>query len=515
MAGHVFVVGGRFEALVTDVVVVTTDAEFRLEPHWHPVIGEQDPATLRPTDWGRSGRPFGAAQGRPDLWFLDVTQNDGSAERLVRALEDTLDAVAASGLTASAGRALPLVAVPVPGVGGGGLREQAGAVVDGLMRSLGRTVERHDLDVAVVATSEAQYAALQRGRRTSSTPAWDLGEELLGTAAGIGRAAAEGRLTLFLGAGVSIPAGLPSWSGLVDEMRQRAVAKGTELSTADFESMDLLDRTELLQTLLGDELEEHVTRRFQETVPALSHALLASLRCEAAITTNYDRCYEAAVEARDPSCRLRVMPWERPEAGRPWLLKLHGDVRHPGSVVLTRGEFFAYDSHWRPVGSVFQALMMTRQLLVVGASLSDDNVLRLAHEVRALRKEHDIDPWLGHVLTLGSPPLRARLWEGELDWLGFTGDTPEQQARRLEIFLDAVAAYACDTTPYLLHPHFQDLLNEDEESALADDARRLARAVDAAVGKGKLRQDAGWSALLSSLTRMGALGDQPPAGLDG
>jgi hypothetical protein len=158
------------------------------------------------------------------------------------------------------------------------------------------------------------------------------------------------------------------------------VSIGTELSTADFESMDLLDRTELLQTLLGAELEEHVTQRFRDAVPALSHALLASLRCEAAVTTNYDRCYELAV-----------------------------------------------------------------------------------------------------------------------------------QARHLEIFLDVVAAHACHDTPYFLHPHFEDLLNDDEESALAVDARGLAEAIDAAVATGRLRQDAGWTALLGTLRRMGALGDPPRA----
>jgi SIR2-like domain len=510
MAGHVFVVQGRVEALVRDAVVVTTDPQLRIEPHWAPVLGREDVARLRPEGWGRDGRSFGRASGRDDLWFLDVTSATGSADRLLKGLGGVLDAIAESGLRASAGRALPLVAVPVPGIGGGGFREHSGTVIDGLLRTLGEVVLRHDVDIVVVATTQAQFAAIQRERRGSGHE--DLDDALLAKARALGEAAASGRVALFLGAGVSIPAGLPSWSQLVEEMRARAVEGGAEIPAPDFDALDVLDQTELLRSLLGEELEVRVAERFQSASPALSHALLASLRCQEAVTTNYDCCYEVAMSAvggADTSAvggadtSVAVMPWEKPVPGRPWLLKLHGDAGRPESVVLTRGQFIGYDGRWRPVGSVFQALLMTRQLLVVGASLSDDNVLRLAHEVRALRRRHDIDDPLGTVLALGTPPLRARLWEGELDWVGFSGGSGEQQARHLEIFLDAVAMYASRASPYLLHPYYADLL-DDVEADLAHRARELAADVEAAAAERTLRHDAGWDQLLGALRSLGA-----------
>jgi len=502
MAGHVFVVQGRVEALVKDAVVVTTDSDLTIEPHWAPVLGREDVLRLRPEAWGRDGRSFGRASGRDDLWFLDVTSATGSADRLLKGLGGVLEAIAESGLEASAGRALPLVAVPVPGIGGGGFREHSGAVIDGLLRTLGEVVLRHDLDIVVVATTQAQFAAIQRERRGSAHD--DLDDALLAKARALGEAAASGRVALFLGAGVSIPAGLPSWSQLVAEMRARAVEGGAEIPAQDFDALDVLDQTELLRSVLGDELELRVAERFQSASPALSHALLASLRCQEAVTTNYDCCYEVAMSAvGGADTSVAVMPWEKPVPGRPWLLKLHGDAGRPESVVLTRGQFIGYDGRWRPVGSVFQALLMTRQLLVVGASLSDDNVLRLAHEVRALRRRHDIDDPLGTVLTLGTPPLRARLWEGELDWVGFSGDSGEQQARHLEIFLDAVAMHASHASPYLLHPYYADLL-DDVEADLAERARVLAADVEAAAAERTLRHGAGWDELLGALRSLGA-----------
>jgi hypothetical protein len=501
MPGHVFVVQGRVEALVKDAVVVTTDSELTIEPHWQPVLGTRTPSALRPEGWGEDGLPFGAAKGQEGLWFLDVMNATGSADLLMQGLRGVLEAIAASGLEASAGRALPLVALPVPGIGGGGFREHAGAVIAGLLDTVSDVVDHHELDVVIVATTAAQFAAIQRERRR--TCSWDLEPALLEKARALGEAAAGGRLALFLGAGVSIPAGLPSWSDLVDEMRALAVEQGAEIPARDFDALDVLDQTELLRSVLGDQLESRVAQRFESASPALSHALLASLRCQEAVTTNYDRCYETAMAAVGTDASVAVMPWEKPTPGRPWLLKLHGDAARPESVVLTRGQFIGYDGRWRPVGSVFQSLLMTRELLVVGASLSDDNVLRLAHEVRALRRRHHIEDSLGSVLTLGTPPLRARLWAGELDWVAFGGDSGEEQARRLEIFLDAVATHACHVAPYLLHPHYADLL-DDVEQDLAGRVRRLAGDIRSAAGTDSLRHDTGWSELLATLESLGA-----------
>ena len=327
---------------------------------------------------------------------------------------------------------------------------------------------------------------------------------MLDKARDLGAEAAAGSLALFLGGGVSVPSGLPSWTQLVEEVRAAAVRRGANIPDREFAAMGLLDQTELLHTVLRGDLESIVAERFRSATPALSHALLASLRCVESVTTNYDDCYETAVAAQDPHTRLVVMPWQKPDGGRPWLLKLHGDARRPETVVLTRGQFIGYDSRWRPVGSVFQSLLMTRKLLVVGASLSDDNVLRLAHEVRALRQRHDIEEPLGYVLSLGPEPMRAQLWSGELEWVALDGPTAEDQARSLEIFLDAVLTHATHGAPYLLHPDFADLLDGTEEAELADLARSLAARIAEADCERRLRHDAGWPEILAMLRSFGA-----------
>ncbi|WP_418605992.1 hypothetical protein [Georgenia sp. SUBG003] len=67
--------------------------------------------------------------------------------------------------------------------------------------------------------------------------------------------------------------------------------------------------------------------------------------------------------------------------------------------------------------------MLTRHLLVVGASMTDDNFLRLAHEVTAFRErdpphgDDDGAPPIGTVVTLSPKPAQERLWEGRFRYL--------------------------------------------------------------------------------------------------
>ena len=83
-----------------------------------------------------------------------------------------------------------------------------------------------------------------------------------------------------------------------------------------------------------------------------------------------------------------VLPWASAVGSERWALKLHGDVEHPDSIVLTRRHMLTYDAQNRPSAALLQSVLLTKHLLVIGTSLTDDNVLRLAYEVQAYRVHH-------------------------------------------------------------------------------------------------------------------------------
>ncbi|WP_454042578.1 SIR2 family protein [Cellulosimicrobium sp. Marseille-Q8652] len=554
--GHLFVVNGRLEALSADAFVIPTDAAFHVERWWRDAAG-LEPATtwsqVKPGGWGqgaalpaRTSRR--SAKHQPEVWFLDTiaTTPDGvgdAARRAVAAIvEHSADRLRTAAETA--GRDLPLVALPVIGTGYGGHRLRRGQVISALLTTLHDAARDLGVDVALVASNRADYSALQHRRRALARPT-GLPPETTTRAQELGRHAADGDLALFFGAGVSIAAGLPSWSHLLTEL----VAK-LDLDSdvrARISELGPLEQAELIQVALADrsarakaDTQKALGSRVAKIItaasarPSLAHTVLASMRVREAATTNYDQLYEQAVTATAgrPSDDQRVvidrLPWDRTSTDRPWLLKMHGDVKHPDSIVLSRSSFVHYDTRWKPVGSLVQSLMMTKHLLVVGASMTDDNLLRFAYEVAGLRasieKRAPGAPEIGTVVHLADDAAFSRLWKGRFDVvvptldaadrIGTSTPTPEpaesdealrdreaaerrRAARALTVFLDVVAMHAERDASHLLDDRYADERG-DEAVSLVADLRSMAKAAR------RIGTDDAWTQLADTLDQFGA-----------
>ncbi len=232
---------------------------------------------------------------------------------------------------------------------------------------------------------------------------------------------------------------------------------------------------------------------------ALGHALLASLRIPEVVTTNFDDLYEKAAVVSFAPRMLRVLPWDRAEPGDPWLLKMHGDLTH-GSTVLSRDDFLQYDARRRPLGAVVQALLLTRHMLFVGFSLSDDNFIRLARDVTALLESATSPREVGTALTLSPDPLRQALWSKDVNVVATSNSTTvSEAARALDIFLDRLLLHGTRKDSFLLDPRYRALLSI-EDRKLADVLTHIGRELASQPDKGR------WSELESLLLSLGWVG---------
>jgi hypothetical protein len=117
-------------------------------------------------------------------------------------------------------------------------------------------------------------------------------------------------------------------------------------------------------------------------------------------------------------------------------------------------------------------------VLFVGTSMLDDDVIRIAHQVRSALSGTDAAGPIrrtGTVLALRDDPARARLWEQDVDTvaMGPADAAPAETARRLEVLLDLVGCLSAPPSGYLLDPAYRGLLDPGEQ-ALADGLAELA-----------------------------------------
>ncbi|MGY1643547.1 SIR2 family NAD-dependent protein deacylase [Geodermatophilus sp. SYSU D00703] len=517
MSGHVFVVGADLRHLVCDDVLVPTDRALRVTAGWRELLpaelvadedGEGVCLALR---WDGEERVLEVPGDRqPNLWLVDTVDGDDGDDALPWLLDgarEALAAVARREVTEPVhGRARRLVALPALGTGWGGAAGRRGELLQRLLPVLREAAAGHGLDVALVLRGPSDLAAAQRVRR-GEDGGWDLPGHLRELAEDLGERARRGQLAAFVGAGVSAAAGLPTWEQLLDELAAQSGLD--EVLRAGLARLPAQDAAALLARELGREpLEGFVKERFGPGRYALAHALIADLPVQEFVTTNYDPLVEAA--AGDIGRALSVLPFDDAEPGRPWLLKLHGDAAHPESIVLTREEYLQLGDTRAALAGVLHSLLLTRHVLFVGTSMLDDDLIRIAHQVRSAIQAPGACPRgrNGTVLALREDPARARLWERDVATVAMSpaDASSAEAARLLEVVLDLIGCLSTPPTGYLLDPAYRGMLDE-EEQALAEALGHVEQVIPGETSSSAAGEVA---ALLRRLGSRSRAGSPPP-----
>jgi len=481
--GHLFVVQADLTRLAADAFLIPCDSKLNVSGTWRPFVEPGAPAQAK-QDWFR---PEGVQLDDGVAVMPDPTPKGATPDQVVglRVLVDTvgvdsipamvkrsLDAVrrAAAKAVVHGGRELPLVSMPILGVGQGKFPGRRAETVRELVGQLLDFVSTHPIDVALTLQRTADFAAAQWERqrriRDLDLDCWpELTPEQAELADRLGDRASRGELSVFAGAGVSRPVGLPSWNQLLQDLSPHNELTFTEDT----------DYPQLAQDLGRDDLNEEVARRLTTRKHALGHALLVDLRTPSLVTTNYDPCLENAADIIHRAPRsLRVIARELVGGGSPWLLKLHGDVAHPRTIVLTRAQYDALKKDLPALRGVVQTLMLTNHLLFVGFGFADDDFLAMAEavqKVRALAADQPDDAHAGTAIELCRSDRKRRY--SELDYHHLRTDNDlTKAARQLEILLDRLA-WRCQVAgrgraSYLLDPDYQqDAVGHDRVLAEA------------------------------------------------
>uniref|UniRef100_UPI0039EEA6A5 SIR2 family protein n=1 Tax=Bordetella sputigena TaxID=1416810 RepID=UPI0039EEA6A5 len=190
-----------------------------------------------------------------------------------------------------------------------------------------------------------------------------------------------GRLVLFAGAGVSAELGLPTGPELAMQM-----ASHLQEDPGKFcEYGDVRALAEYYRLRCGlDPLREWMATEWHRDDIDIKrseiHALIVHSRFRSIYTTNFDRWLECAHDAYGKPyikvASVRDLAALAESEARP-IIKFHGDLDYPDSMVLDESSYFERLSFESPLDLKLRADLLVYPVLFIGYSISDINIRML------------------------------------------------------------------------------------------------------------------------------------------
>lgn len=198
----------------------------------------------------------------------------------------------------------------------------------------------------------------------------------------------EGNAAVFVGAGLSRPAGFVDWRMLLQSVAQDLgldIQRETNLvAIAQYYCNERFGNRSDISRLLLDEFT-----RDADITP--NHRILARLPIFTYWTTNYDRLIEQALEdaGKRPDVKHTVghlsLTLPRRDAV---VYKMHGDISDPGKTILIKDDYEKYHLSSQAFITALTGDLISKTFLFLGFSFSDPNIDYVLSRIRASYAEN-------------------------------------------------------------------------------------------------------------------------------
>lgn len=225
------------------------------------------------------------------------------------------------------------------------------------------------------------------------------------------------QVILFVGGGVSMNLGLPSWDALIAKL-----ARDLGYDNEEFRRMgDHLVLAEYYRLNKGiGSLRSWMDRKWHNTdkvdiKQSRIHQLIVELDFPVIYTTNYDRWIEFAFDAyeKDYVKVADVSDIRSIREGNTQIVKFHGDFDNDNSIVLTESSYFDRLDFETPLDIKLRADVLGRSILFIGYSLSDINIRYLLFKLNRLWEQANISAAKpkSFMLLMKANPVQERVLE--------------------------------------------------------------------------------------------------------
>lgn len=200
-------------------------------------------------------------------------------------------------------------------------------------------------------------------------------------------------LLLFAGAGLSAILGLPNWADLIAKMAvdldfdpDLFDKLGTYPSLAEYYLTQKPDRARLAKWL---------AQQWNHAPISISasavHAAMVDADFPIIYTTNYDHWIERAHESRSVAYSKIVYGEEIADAktDRVQIVKFHGDLEHPDTIVLTESDYFERLRFEAELDLKLRYDLLHYSIIFIGYSLADVNMRNMLYRLSLFRRQQE------------------------------------------------------------------------------------------------------------------------------
>ena len=201
----------------------------------------------------------------------------------------------------------------------------------------------------------------------------------------------DGDVVPFIGAGLSVAGGFPTWEGhLRGQGRTAGIDPAhTEELLASGEYETLIEEIEVRRgrDVFTQEIRDVFSRTGEITGTTL---LVTELFTDTVITTNYDRLIEQAFETGVVNAYQLITgrnPLVKLASDRVSIIKLHGNIKEPATCILSKNQYDAAYGNAAvnmslPIPRLLEYYYKNSSLLFLGCSLNNDRTVQVFRAIK-------------------------------------------------------------------------------------------------------------------------------------